>query len=463
MFNRRQSAKTVSYRSRFLLEGLETRRLMSAGAPSDIILFSAAPTAVETGLQTLAGSTTIPANQKVHENTTPSGTTIYVIKLKVSGTPTLYAVDATGDAVPVPPPPQQSQQDGSGGTSAASNTVVLFSAAPTAVQTGLQPLAGSTTIPANQKVHENTAPDGTTIYCIKLNVDGTPTLYAVDATGTAVPTPPPPQQQGGSSGGSSSSGSNTASATIVLFSAAPSAVQAGLQTLAGSTIIPANQKVHENTAPDGTLIYCIKLTVDGTPTLYAVDATGTAVPTPPPPQQIPPQGGGTTGTGSTGSGSGSGDSGSGNTGSGNTGSTGNGAAGDIIVLFSAAPSAVQTGLQTLAGSTTIPSDQKVHENTTPDGTTIYVIKLTVDGTPTLYAVDSTGASVPVPPPPPSLQSGSSTGSTGPSQGSSASGGQQTPPTQGSGSGQQQGSQGGQQLPPPPPPQNGSSNGSTSAT
>ena len=69
MFNRRQSGKVVSHRSGFLLEGLETRRLMSASAPSEVILFSSAPTAVETGLQTLAGSTTIPANQKVHENT----------------------------------------------------------------------------------------------------------------------------------------------------------------------------------------------------------------------------------------------------------------------------------------------------------------------------------------------------------------------------------------------------------
>jgi hypothetical protein len=335
VFKISQSRRMSARKSGFLLEGLESRRLLSvspvllhaetqttgstisqsqAGAGTDqsvqIVLFSAAPTAVQTGLQTLAGSTTIKSDQPVHENALPDGTEIYCIRLVSSGTATFYAVDSTGAAIPVPQPPQQGGSSGttgtSGGTGGTSNgsTVVLFSAAPTAVQTGLQTLAGSTTIPSDQPVHENALPDGTEIYCIRLVVSGTATFYAVDSTGAAVPVPQPPQQGGsagstGSTGSTGSSGStgttgSASAATVVLFSAAPTAVQTGLQTLAGSTTIPSDQPVHENALPDGTEIYCIRLVVSGTATFYAVDATGTAVPVPQPPP--PPQSGSTTGS-----------------------------------------------------------------------------------------------------------------------------------------------------------------------
>ncbi len=330
MFNRRCSNLPVMRASLFSLEGLENRTLLSAasssvqhegtqgssGAPAgQIILFAAAPAAVENGLQTLAGSTTIPADQPVHESTIPGGTEIYAIKLTSAGTSTVYAVNSAGTAVPVPQPPQS---NGSGGATTGGSIVIDFNAAPAAVQTGLQTLAGSTTIRSDQPVHESTVPGGTEIYAIKLTVNGNATVYAVDSTGAAVPVPPPPQQ-GGTTGGSTSGGSRSGGSTsggtgtggtgtggtsaggtgtggtstggtgptVIDFSAAPSAVQTGLQTLAGSNTIPADQPVHESTVPGGTEIYAIKLTVSGTPTVYAVDASGNAAPVPPPPPQAP--------------------------------------------------------------------------------------------------------------------------------------------------------------------------------
>jgi hypothetical protein len=119
---------------------------------------------VQTALNTLAG-TTISATQNVQVRTPNTGAAIYSTVVAVNGALTAIAVDANGNVL-----------DG----------VIQFSAAPSAVQTGLQSLASSVTLNATQQVRVSTDESGTTIYSTSINVNGNAEVIAVNASGTPI-------------------------------------------------------------------------------------------------------------------------------------------------------------------------------------------------------------------------------------------------------------------------------------
>lgn len=201
---------------------------------ANTIQFSAAPAAVEAGLQAIAPSgTTISSTQTVFVKTVNSTTTYYGIELTSStGPETHIIVDENG----LP----------------AGNQKVLFSQLQNgpsndkAIATALQNLAPSgVTIPGSQTVFVRNLHD-TTIFTVSIaSSAGTVTDISVDSTGAAVTAAKPP---------------TPSSPNTIVFSAAPSAVQAGLQAIAPSgTTISASQSLFVLTLNSTTSYYSLEL------------------------------------------------------------------------------------------------------------------------------------------------------------------------------------------------------------
>ena len=159
--------------------------------------------------------------------------------------------------------------------------------------------------------------------------------------------------------------------TTILFSAAPAAVQTGLQSQAPAGVtLDASESVKVCTRPDGSQVYTVEVSNNGTDVYLSVDAKGNPVHLPPPPPPPPPPG------------------------------TGHGQ-NQPTILFGAAPTAVQTGLQAQApAGVTIDPSESVKVCTRPDGTMIYIIEVSNNGKDDYLAVDASGHAVPPPPPPP---------------------------------------------------------------
>jgi Wiskott-Aldrich syndrome protein len=181
------------------------------------------------------------------------------------------AKTAPTKAAPAPPPAQAPQ-------------TILFSAAPPVVQAGLQKLAPTgVTIDPSASVKVCKRPDGSTIYITEVSNNGQDVYLSVDANGNAVPPPPPPPPPPGAP----APGQNK---QTILFSAAPSIVQSGLQKLAPAGMtIDASANVTVCTRPDGGKIYTTEVSSNGKDVYLSVDANGNPVPPPPPPP--PPPGG----------------------------------------------------------------------------------------------------------------------------------------------------------------------------
>jgi uncharacterized protein YpmB len=344
--DRFQSDLTDWKQSPFVIENLESRRLLSAcsgmttssqtdasaavqvehhasQAAANTTTFSSTSTAVQDGLQAIAPSgTTIDASQTVNVRTVNSTTTYYSVSLtNSSGPKTRLTVDENG----LP----------------AGNEKVLFSqlsSGPTndqAIATGLQALAPSgTTIAGTATVFVRSSQGNTTFTVALLNSNGTITRIAVDSTGASTtPTHVP-----------------TTNTDTVEFSAAPSAVQAGLQAIAPSgTTISSTQTVNIQTVNATTSYYSVSLTNSSGPnTRLTVDENGLPV-------------------------------------------------GNETVLFSqlsagpANDASIASALQNLAPTgTTIAADQSVIVRTS-GGQTTYTVRLTnSNGTETIVTVDSAG-------------------------------------------------------------------------
>ena len=204
--------------------------------------FSAAPSAVQTGLQAIVRAVrvlTIATAQPVSCGAVDSTTSLYSVRLvPASGPNVRLSVDENGL-------PAGSEKI----------TFGQLSAGPAndkAIATSLQNLAPSgVTIGSTQTVLVRTARDGTSTFSVSLhNANGTTTKITVDSTGAVVST-------GGHVG---------ASANTELFSAATSAVQHGLQALAsaGTTIDPS-QTVTIQKLNATTTLYSVQI-ADSTPT-----------------------------------------------------------------------------------------------------------------------------------------------------------------------------------------------------
>lgn len=278
------------------------------------ISFSNAPSAVKTALQAQAGSTTIAGTQSVQIHTLGNGTTVYSTVLSANGEQTFIAVDSNGNTI------TKLSHGGSG-----SQQTIQFSSAPQVVQTALQTAAAGATIPATQTLAVHTL-NGTTVYSTEVAVNGQQTDVAADSTGRIL--------EG-----------------VIQFGAAPAAVRTGLQALAPGLTIPATQLVHVNAKGTTNTIYSTTVTLNGQATEITVDSTGKAV--------------------------GAGDHGTQPT----------------TITFGSAPTAVQTGLQALAPGITIPASQVLQVFTLRNGTTIYATTVTLSGQPTQIAVDATGKAV----------------------------------------------------------------------
>ncbi|HEX8913479.1 MAG TPA: hypothetical protein VF796_14055 [Humisphaera sp.] len=321
------------------------------------VTYADAPDAVKAGLAKLAQGTAIADDQVVDVLTLPDGSTVYAALLSINGEPARASVAADGTLL---------------------EGAIAFADAPSAVRTGLQTLATGGTIPDDQLVAIHTRPGGDSTYSTSVELDNDATIIAVSADGTEVATNPWGGRGhggddlggdrgggddlggrgrgghggpgGGDFGGGGPGGGDAADRTTVTFADAPSAVQIGLQKLTLGTTIADAQPIEVRTFADGSTVYATVLAVDGEPARVAVAADGTAV--------------------------------------------------EGLIAFADAPSAVKTGLQTLATGGTIADDATVRLSTrpaSPDGstaaTTVYSTTVTIDGVATRIAVDATGAAV----------------------------------------------------------------------
>lgn len=272
----------------------------------DTVDFSTTPSAVQTGLSALSQGTTIAADQQIHVFTARDGTSIYSTFLNINGTGDRIAVDASGN-------PLEGR--------------IAFSAAPAAVKTGLQALDTAGTIPGSQLVEIHSFFNGNAIYSTTVTLNNEAMTIAVDSSGASI-------TQGGKIFGSQST---------VAYSAAPAAVKTGLSALSEGTTIDPAQVLNVFARSDGTSVYSTILSVNGRPTRIAVDSTGKAL--------------------------------------------------EGSIAFSAAPSAVQTGLQAQDTAGTIPADQLVQIRTQEDNATVYSTSVTLSGRATTISVDASGATL----------------------------------------------------------------------
>jgi hypothetical protein len=231
-----------------MIETLEGRRLLSASphvsshlirpqniagmhfAAAQTVQFSAAPAAVQDGLNAIAPSP-ISASQTVYLHAFNSTTTWYGVVLSgTTGTrKTPLVVDENGLPAGNEKITFGQLQNGPGNDQA--------------IATALQKLAPSgVTIPASQPVYVRSA-RGTTTFSVGLtNSNGTVTRITVDSSGTAVAPPGPVP----------------ISPTTTTFSAVPMAVQNGLQALSNTTIDPS-QAVFVRKISASTTYYAIQL------------------------------------------------------------------------------------------------------------------------------------------------------------------------------------------------------------
>ena len=193
--------------SEFALEGLEDRRLLSGGhahhsvrravtstalhatknvirkatttttstgASETTIQFSAAPAAVQTGLQALVPSSiTIAATQNVEVDTSSTGVVTYEAHIDATGFRGTITVDATGAAVTETGGDGEHGHGDHGDRGGYNVTTLQFSAVPSVVATQLQSqVDAGVTIPATQTVYQFTTDSGKIIYAAQVNNNG---------------------------------------------------------------------------------------------------------------------------------------------------------------------------------------------------------------------------------------------------------------------------------------------------
>jgi len=244
---------TTIYSTVLSIDG-ETTRISVAGDGTALdgdIQFSAAPAAVQSGLQSQATGGTIPDTQLVHIRTRPGGAAVYSTVVTIDNVATTIAVDSTGATINV-----IDHDHGHFGDfphdDGVNRSTVLFNAAPSAVQIGLQKLSEGVTLGDDQEIDVVTLSSGSMAYSTTITVDGRLVRIAVDADGKAL--------QG-----------------ELAFSETPAAVQTGLQTLATDGTIPDTQLVQLRTFHDGTQVYSTGVTIDGVDRVIAVDVDGDQV------------------------------------------------------------------------------------------------------------------------------------------------------------------------------------------
>ena len=167
---------------------------------------------------------------------------------------------------------------------------ILFSAAPAAVQTGLQALAPTGfTIPATQSIEVDTPVTGLATYSTELRTTGIDSHIAVDANGAALISSGGGEHGGNDNGGQDNGGRDNGNdnggvdnnGNDVLFSAVPAIVQTALQSQAPAGVtIAATQEVDVSTNASNVLVYVTRVVANGIKTTLAVDATGGVVTVP---------------------------------------------------------------------------------------------------------------------------------------------------------------------------------------
>ena len=177
---------------------------------------------------------------------------------------------------------------------------ILFSAAPAAVQTGLQALAPTGfTIPATQSIEVDTPVTGLATYSTELRTTGIDSHIAVDANGAALISSGGGEHGGNDNGGQDNGGQDNGgqdnggrdngndnggvdnNGNDVLFSAVPAIVQTALQSQAPAGVtIAATQEVDVSTNASNVLVYVTRVVANGIKTTLAVDATGGVVTVP---------------------------------------------------------------------------------------------------------------------------------------------------------------------------------------
>ncbi len=321
---------------KFILEGLEDRRLMSSsicsggqpalmpdgnGKAGDAIEFSLAPTAIQNGLDTLATADGLTAptstsTQLVYLNNT-NGVETYTMNFTSTGTTTQITVDQNGNPVTAPVKTTTTWNTLSG-TGAGSNSAAAGEISAIATALGLT-APTSTTV-----VHVSTTSSGAVTYLVRLagNSGQGKTVISVDSNGNPV--------------GNES----------IPFSALPTIIQSGLNNNApaGATAISSTsaQKVKVRTV-DGVTTYSVTFSSSGTQSVVTVNAAGKKT-------SLPLQ---------------------------------------STTTFSSLTSSQQKELQALAtadGASTISQSQTVYVYDEANGTTIYSVRLNATGT------DDSGAS-----------------------------------------------------------------------
>lgn len=260
---RRQPRAAIAPRpNRVAIEALENRRLLHGfgggfgdgsgegfggrGHLANTIEFSQAPTAVQTGLDTLASKDSLPAptaTQTVYLGNS-RGVETYSIRETGTGTVTTLTVDPSGNPVTAP-----------------TNTTTTFGAISSTAVTGeisaIATALGLTAPTATTNVRVTTPSGGTAVYTVLLSRSSGNGLYgravSVDANGNPVGNQNLP------------------------FSVIPTAIQTGLNTNrpSGATALATNstQTVNVRTA-NGLTTYSTTFTSSGTTTTVTVDTIG---------------------------------------------------------------------------------------------------------------------------------------------------------------------------------------------
>ena len=351
MFNRKTliALNPDASASRFSLEGLEDRCMLSGGhshhslsqattSPSassaishrgNTILFSQAPSAVQSGLTSLAttdGVTTPTTSQTVYLGNR-NGVETYTIKTTGTGTTTSLTVDVNGNAVTAP-------TNGSTTFGAISNSAVTDEISAVATALGL------TAPTSTSSVRVTTPAGGTAVYTITLS--GASSTTGRHHHGTTI---------------SVDANGNLVGNVTLPFSAVPTAIQNGLNANApaGATALASTSTQSVRIATlNGVTTYSTTFNSTGTRTTVSVNAAGTLT-------SLPSQ---------------------------------------SKVQFSTIPVAAQTEIQTLAtadGVTgTIAGTQSVSAYDEANGKTVYSVQLTGSSTGTaqtfnvMISVDQNG-------------------------------------------------------------------------
>jgi hypothetical protein len=243
----------------FSLEGLEDRRLMSScgfgggydgGNIESTITFDQAPSAVQTGLTSLASTdkVTAPTSTDTVYLGNKNGVETYSLEIDTTGTETKLTVDSAGN--PVTAPTKTTTTFGAITDTAATDEI-------TAIATALNLTAPAT----DTSVSVKTDTSGNSIYTIGLTKASTTSGYtrtvkiSVDSAG------------------------NPVGKISIPFDVLPSTIQNGLiaDVPSGVTLTTDSTQTVRVRTVDGVNTYSMTFTSSGTTTTVTVDDTGAAV------------------------------------------------------------------------------------------------------------------------------------------------------------------------------------------